>query len=50
MSLDQLYDMRRAQGVRVANASRGKKDRELLLYLQIEQEIAALERRQEPRP
>jgi hypothetical protein len=43
--LEQLLEMRRAQGVRVANASRGKRIEELDRYLAIEEWIAIEEAR-----
>jgi hypothetical protein len=40
--LEWLREMRRKQGVRVASASRGKRDRELALYQQIDDRIRAI--------
>jgi hypothetical protein len=39
VKIDALREMRRLQGVRVANASRGARDREMLIYRQLEARI-----------
>lgn len=45
MSVEQWRELRRAQAVRVANASRHKRDRELELYRQLVDVISQLEGR-----
>lgn len=43
MSLDRWRDLRREQALRVANASRGHRDRELAAYVALDEKIKRLE-------